>query len=151
MSFVNLLGNNLWSEYDILRHTEAMIRKEFSIEKEAVINRKATRAAIGSYSLTQEDQNELQEYAKVSEKAGQAGIEAAKDNALLSETLAYEKSKQRLSIPEIEKVFDEQGTLVNKEEVEKDQTERAEALLVANEARSEVIGLYSIRNPEALI
>lgn len=89
-SFVNLMADDVWSDADITRRTEAMIRAEFSSEAEAILNRKVTGAMLGQYQMSPAEQAELGRYAIVSEQARQAGIAARADMALLRQALAVE-------------------------------------------------------------
>jgi len=90
MSFVNLMGNDVWSEADIVNRTEAMISSEFTPVQAAILQRKATGALLGAYSLTNDEQAELANYAQTSEAARVAGNEARADMALLLEAMALE-------------------------------------------------------------
>lgn len=91
MSFVNLMADDRWSEADIVRRTEALIASEFPPEAQAILNRKATGAALGAYTLTPQDQADLQHFTSVSLVAQQAGIEARAQMALLGRVLDAEQ------------------------------------------------------------
>ena len=130
MSFVDLMGSVVWSEADIVRRTEEMIHAEFPVEAEVIINRKATGALLGQYTMAPHEQAELARYAQVCEQARQAGVEARADMALLSAVLALEDAVRVL---QREDATDE---------------ERAAAQAVVDAATPEVNALYTARNPQ---
>lgn len=134
MSFVNLLANDIWSEADIVRRTEAMIRSEFSIEAETILNRKVLSSNMGTYVLTPEDQAQMLRYAQVAQAAQDAGMEARADMELLSKTMVYEAAVRRLEQPVIEDDI-------------QDEAERADATAIIDDASEEVLALYEQRNP----
>lgn len=90
MSFVNLLGSDVWSEADIVNRTEAMIHAEFPVEQEGIINRIVTAAAAGMYALTEEEEAQVERYNQVCLDARAAGVAARADNERLVQVLAYE-------------------------------------------------------------
>jgi len=102
MGFINMMSNDIWSESDIVRRTENMIRSVFSAEQEDILNRKATGAALGQYELTESDLTSLSKYASVSEDARQEGDAARADMALLMQVFEIESAINRLNSPVIE-------------------------------------------------
>ena len=58
MSFVDRMAEDVWSDADIVRRTEAMIRSEFPAEAETISNRKALDAATVVYVLDEADEAE---------------------------------------------------------------------------------------------
>lgn len=92
MSFINMLGNDVWNESDIVNRTEATIASEFSPATTAILNRKVTAATIGQYTLTDEEQLEVSRYAEVCRMAAAEGVAARKDMALLQTVLDYESA-----------------------------------------------------------
>lgn len=141
-SFINLMASDIWSEADIVRRTEAMIYSQFSKEQEAILNRKATGAALGQYTLTPEEAADLARYAQVTEDARQAGNAARADMALLLQVFDVEAALRRLALPEVEPV---EG---NEAEVEQDQAERQAAQDTIDNASTEVMALVEQRNPQ---
>ena len=147
MSIVDMMASDVWSDADILRRTEAMIRGEFGVEEEAVLNRKATGAAVGQYVLTPDEQLELARYAQIAEEARQAGVQARADMALLHQVLTLEVAHRRLAQAAIEPVLDEDGNVTNQNEIDQDFAERAEAQAAVDAASPEATELYDRRNP----
>lgn len=162
-SFINLMADDVWSDADILRRTEAMIRSEFSAETETILNRKATGAALGQYELTPDDLAEIGRYDQVALAAQAAGVAARADMALLLRVFPLEDAQRRLDRlslagawdrlqdPEVDPITDEEtGEVVNAAEVEQDKVERAAAQAVAGPHRIEREDGQTILDPEAV-
>lgn len=97
MSFIDLLGSTVWSEADITARTEAMVHAEFSVQEEAILNRKVTGTVLGQWQMTPSEQGDLLRYAAVCLQAKQAGAEARADNDRLRQALAVEAALRRLA------------------------------------------------------
>lgn len=143
MSFVDLMASDVWSDADITRRTEAMIRSEFPAESEMILNRKVLGASVGSYTLTEAEQAEVARYAIIAGEAQAAGVAARADMALLAQVFPLEAAQrrldrlsltaasERLEQPEVTPILDEQtGDVTNAEAVAQDQAERAAASAV---------------------
>lgn len=139
-SFINLMANDVWSEADIVRRTEAMIRSEFSLEAETILNRKVLGISIGSYEASEADLAEIARYDAVAKNAQAAGVAARADMALLAKVFPLEEAQrrldrpalaaavERLQQPTIEPVLDETtNEIVNGEEIAADKAEREAA------------------------
>ena len=148
MSFIDLMANDIWSEADIVRRTEAMIRSAFSAEQEAILNRIATGAALGQYQMSEQETLNLTRYAQVSEDARQAGDAARQDMALLLQVFAVEAAQRRLDQPAVEPETDEQGNVTNQDELDADEQERAAAQDVIDNASPEVMAVIEQRRPD---
>lgn len=129
MSFINLLANDVWSDADMLRRTESMIRSEFSQEAETILNRKAVGMALGTYTPSTEEVAEMERYTTVVE-AARVELQAAQaDMALLTQVFELEKAdrimkqmplSEALTIIDSvkpEEDLDEFGNVVNQEEI----------------------------------
>lgn len=147
MSFINLMVNDIWSDADITSRTESMVRSVISLQDELVLNRKIQGANLGQYTLTQEDQSQMLILAQAGIAAQQEGIAARKDMALLLKVLEYEKIKARLARSVIEPVLDEDGNILNQEEIDSNTIERNADQEIIDGADQEVIDLYNLRNP----
>ena len=154
-SFVNLMADDVWSETDMIRRTEAMIRSEFSLELETILNRKVSGMALGTYQPTGRDLADIARYDDVAREAQAAGVAARADMALLLQVFPLEEAQrrldrpvlsaawERLQLPEVGPVFDElSGEVMNAEHVEQDRAER--------QAASAVVAPYLIPDPEAV-
>ena len=140
MSFVNLLANDIWSEADIVRRTESMVRSEFSQEAETILNRKVLGASLGTYTISAEEQADLERYNVVVLAAQAEGVAARADMALLLQVFPLEDAKRRLDrmsltdawdrlqLPVVDPIVNEDtGEVVNQLEVQQDIVERSAA------------------------
>ena len=130
MSFINLLANDVWSDADMLRRTESMIRSEFSQEAETILNRKAVGMALGTYTPSAEEIVEMGRYTTVVEAARVELQVAQADMVLLTSVFELEKAdrvvKQMLLSEALviidsvkpEEELDEFGNVVNQEEID---------------------------------
>ena len=153
MSFINLMANDVWSEADIIRRTEAMIRSEFSLDMETILNRKVLGISIGSYTPTEADLAEIARYDQVAKAAQAAGVDARADMALLLQVFPLEAAQrcldrptiaaawERLQQPKLRPIIDpETGEVTNAEAVSLDTAERA--------AASSVVQPHLIEGPD---
>lgn len=153
-SFINLLADDLWSDADIVNRTESLIRSEFSVADEAILNRKLTGMALGQYTLSAAEKADLQRFAMLTASARQTGVQARQDMALLRDTLALEEAEQRLTLPKVLALMSE-GTkeapsmVLNPDELAIDQAERTAAQAVVTGATPAVIALRDLRRPVA--
>lgn len=92
-SFVDMMANDVWSEEDIVNRTEAMIASEFPPAQVAILNRVATAAALGQYTLTDDEVAEIERYNVVCVAAREAGIAARADMQQLQRALDYEAAQ----------------------------------------------------------
>jgi hypothetical protein len=90
MSFVDLMANDVWTDADIVRRTEAIVRGQFSAEDEQILNRKVMGQVLGQYTLTADEQAELGAFAAATEAARQQGAAARADMALLAQAMDVE-------------------------------------------------------------
>jgi hypothetical protein len=109
-SFVNVLGSDLWSEADIVNRTESMIASYFPPNTTAILNRKVIGAATGRYTLSADEQAELDHYNTVCLAASAAGNAARADMARLQSALDYEHA---LAIAIVDRSFFEQVIIDN--------------------------------------
>ena len=96
MSFVDLMGNVVWTEADIINRTESLVRAEFPVQSELILNRKMQGVAAGVYTLTPDEQSEVERFQAVCFAAQQEGVAARLDMTLLNEVLMYEQCVARL-------------------------------------------------------
>lgn len=139
MSFVNLMSNDRWSDSDITRRSEAMVRSVISADRETILNRKLQGQALGQYELTPDDLVELQLFNQTVFAAQAAGQAARADRDVLNAALDAEPSYQRLQQPALKP--DEEG-------YEQDVAEREAAQVIIDGASQEVLDLLDLRNPQ---
>lgn len=166
-SFVNMMADDIWSEADIVRRTEAMIRSEFSIEVETILNRKVLGISIGSYTPTEADLAEIARYDEVARHAQAAGVAARADMTLLNRVFPLEEAQrrldrtalaaawERLQQPKVHPVKDEEtGEILNAAEVAADESERQTAQGIVSpyliEQQSEEGETEQVPDPAAL-
>lgn len=147
MSFIDMMANDVWSDADITNRTEAMVRAAVPVAEELVLNRKIQGAALGEYTLTAEDQAQMAVLAQAGLEAQQEGIAARHDMLVLREVFEVEKAEQRLSLPVVEPILDEEGNVTNQAEIDADAAERAAAQERIDVADDEVMGWVEARRP----
>lgn len=141
MSFINLMANDVWSDADITRRTESMIRSEFSLDDETILNRKVLSISLGTYTPTEKDLADIERYNAVAVAAKIEGVAARNNMDLLLKVFPLENAQHRLDktslqfawdriqLPVAEPIY-ENDMLVNQEEIEKDETERNAASII---------------------
>lgn len=134
MSFVDLLSSDVWSEADIVRRTEALVRSEFSRDAETILVRKVQGVALG-VPLSAEDEAEVAAFRAVLLAAQAAGVEARADMVRLQAVLDHEAALGRLVLPAIEGDAE-------------DAVERGAAQALVDGASAETLALYALRHPE---
>lgn len=147
MSFVDLMGNVIWSDADITARTEAMVHQVVPAIEENILNRKVTAAALGQWALTADEQALLAAYTQACLAAHAEGIAARADMALLTEAMAVEGAQTRLERPVVAPVATDGGEPLNAEEVAQDAAERAAAQALIDAAAPEVLDLVARRTP----
>ena len=150
MSFINLMGNVVFTDKQILNRTEAMIRNVFSKEAETIHNRKIQEIHLGQAQMTPELGAEIALFAKVTKEAQEAGEQAKADNELLKQTLAYEDAERTLALSwEFETTTqDEEGNEITSPQYEVFLSARADAENCIKNASQSVIDLVEKRRPQ---
>lgn len=96
MSFINLMGNDRWTEKDIVNRTEAMVRGVISAEDEVILNRKITGVILGQWVMSNEDMALQMRFSEILAQAHQEGIDARNDMRLLEEVLQIEAGEKAI-------------------------------------------------------
>lgn len=142
MSFINMLANDVWSDSDISRKVQALIRSKFSQEDEL----KAARLA------RQENKTDAENTFIVSVDSTIAtaladGKAAREDMALLNKALLVEECKRILAIPEVEPILDEEGNITNQTVIDTFKTvyENCQATINKETESQEVKDLLTLR------
>lgn len=154
-SFVNLLGNDLWTEADIVNKTEAELHSVVSKDDELILSRKMIGFSLGRVIPTMEEQAQLMAYETAALAAQQSGIAARADMALLRSAMDVEPAIARLVLPAItepvsEEITLEDGTIsygLNYQIPFQDAAERTAAQAAVDAASPEVLTLVALRNP----
>lgn len=153
-SFVNLLGNDVWSEADIVNRTEAELHGQVSKEVELILSRKMIGFSLGRMIPTAQEQADLTTYEIAAYRAQQSGIAARADMALLQLALDYEQAQARLLWPILTKpamimIINELHAYVEiiNPAIAVDAAERVAAQAVLDAATPETLALMALRNP----
>lgn len=147
MSFINLMASDVWTDADITRRTEAMVRQYFSADAEMIINRKLQGAALGQYALSAEEMAEVARFNEVVFEARAAGDAARADMAVLNEVLTVEPAFLRLRQPELEPELGEDGQVINQDALDQDAADRMAAQSLVEGSSVQVLDLLMQRNP----
>ena len=142
MSFVNLYANDRWSDLDINRRVQALIRTMFTQEDElkaARLDRKAVKSDADTAFIASVDSAVTAALAE--------GVAARADMALLTQALNIEECMRIVAIPIVEPVLDDQGAVTNQERIDFETTIRANCQLQIDAASPEVLALVALRNP----
>lgn len=142
MSFVDLMGDDVWSPADIDARVAQLIRSQYSADDElkaARLARKATPTSEDTAFVAAVDQWIVQ--------CVQEGRDASADMALLAQVFPMEDAQRRLDQPIVEPEYDEDGNLINEDAVLQDEAERAAAQAVLDDASPEATALFDLRNP----
>lgn len=142
MSFVDLMGNDVWSPADIDARVSALIRSRFSADDELKAARLARKA-----EQAPEDSAFIAEVDAWIAVCVEKGRQARADMALLSEVFPMEAAKRRLDQPVVAPETDGSGEVLNADAVAQDAAERAEAQAVIDAASPEALALFLQRNP----
>jgi hypothetical protein len=129
-SFIDLMANDNWSDADIVRRTEAILSSQFPNSQ--ILQRKVQGQMLGQYTLTADEQAQLQAYAAASFAAGADADQARADMDLLRRTWAVEAAQTRLAQPVVD--GDDQ-----------DAAERAAAQAVIDAATPDALALAAQR------
>ena len=146
MSFVNLMSSDVWSDADITARTEALLRAQWSVQAQTILSRKAVGVALGQFTLSPEEEEELGAFAYASVQARMAGESAEADMQLLRNVLSFEAMKQRLSLPAIRLDHDDTGAVVNQPSADADAFERMQAQAGIDAATDPTLKVYAMRN-----
>lgn len=137
---VNLMASDIWTDADITRRTEAIVRSQFSAEAETILNRKVVAMSVGEYEPTASDIEEISRFRDVVDEAQALGAAARADMALLNQVLVMEEANRRLARP---LPPDDATASV----VSLDADERAKARSVIDSANEPAGRLFALRNP----
>jgi hypothetical protein len=97
MSFVDVMGNDRWTDEAITDRTEDMIAGAFSPKRQLILIRMTLGVLLGHYQFSQAEQQELGAYMQASMQAGAAAADARADWALLEPVLNVEAQATELA------------------------------------------------------
>ena len=143
-SFVNLLGNDLWSEADIVNRTEAMVRSQFSATDETIINRYISGVAFG-VPLTDWQLALVLSFKTCVLAAQEEAFKAVADMALLTEAIEVQAALKTLSADPVAQILGEGEEVLNQVELDADAAARAVAQAVVDTASEDAVTLANLR------
>ena len=159
MSFIDLHSSNIFTQHEIDSRVVDIIRQQFSADDEFKLNRILQGAALNRYTISPEEQAEVDAFETCVLAAVEEGRQATADNALLQATLEYEQAEARLANPALDPlavdeagellypdVDDGTGTTLDNPALTGDVTEREAAQAIVDAASAEVLALVAERN-----
>ena len=96
-NFIDLMGNVTYTPKQIRKRLASIEQKTFSKRDEKVLNRVASGAALGKRNPKAEEATAMDDFALFMEGMEVLAAEIRSDNALLINTIQYEKAVERLS------------------------------------------------------
>ncbi len=145
MSFVNLLGNDLWSETDIVNRTESILHSAVSKVDEQILSRKMIGFSLNLLIPSNVEQQQLTAYQEAGYAAQAAGFAARADMALLLETIALEKAQTRIAQELPPSTIVIEGVEAPNPDLPLDLEERAAAQTVIDSASTQAKDLAILR------
>jgi outer membrane protein assembly factor BamA len=142
MSFVDLMANDIWSDTDINNKVQALIRSKYSEQDELKASRLARNSDISANDLLFIANLDAWISSCVNE-----GRNARSDMQLLLQVISLEQAQARLSQPEVQPELDEEGNVLNQQQLDEDKQAREQAQAVLDGATADTWALYLQRNP----
>lgn len=92
-----LTENRAWEPRQIAKRAEALLRQQFSVSDELILNRKVKGAMQGVYTLSPDEEARAAAFQAAAFAAQAAARQAEADNAKLKDVLAYEQAQRDLA------------------------------------------------------
>ena len=153
MSFIDMLGNEVWSESDIMTRGREVINAQVSVARQDELRTIMLGHIAGMRVASPEEMAEIGLVQQVTEQQALDNNAARADNALLAAVLTHEAALARLALPEVIEPatvlvvgMDGIETEAPNPAIEQDAAERADATIKAANASVEVVALYALRN-----
>ena len=141
-SFVNLMASDVWSDLDISRRVQALIRSAFTAEDEL----KAARLA-RQETKTDAEAAFIASVDAAITAALTEGATARSDMALLKDVLHVEDCMRIVALSAIPPALDDQGAVTNQDSIDADVAAKSAAQAVIYAASDPVKSLVAERNP----
>lgn len=141
-SFVNLMASDVWSDLDISRRVQALIRSAFTAEDEL----KAARLA-RQETKTDAEAAFIASVDAAITAALTEGATARSDMALLKDVLHVEDCMRIVALSAIPPALDDQGAVTNQDSIDADVAAKSAAQAVIDAASDPVKSLVAERNP----
>lgn len=146
MSFIDLMGNDVWTWADIDNRARAMVSSVVPREREDELQTLAIGALMGRRVPTAKEQGEMNLVQAIKEQTGALIVQSRIDLALLLEVLPLEIAQRRLAqaavfLPDP----DHAGQFLGADPI--DAAERAAVQAIVSAATPEALALALLRNP----
>lgn len=138
-SFINLMGNDVWSEQDILNRCRAEVESKVTAARQSELRTIMLGHISQLRAATEAEMEEILLVKTLTEAAGDLSRAARTDMALLASAMSVESAMARLAKPALET---DDGALLAA-----DVQERDAAQAVVDAASVEVNELVALRNP----
>lgn len=99
MSFIDMMSDQIWTDAEITKRTESIVRSVMPLDDELVLNRKIQGEALGQYVLTDADKADIAKLAQVGFLAQQEGKSARDDMILLLNVFSVENAEKIMLNP----------------------------------------------------
>jgi len=135
---IDLMSDDVFTSHEIDARVVSIIRQKYTLEDEQKIARIAVGALQKTYTPSASEVALIAAYQVDVEAARAIGAQAAKDNALLADTIAYEGAEARLAEP-IKKATDKDadGNLLYPDVEEMDANGKPTGKMLPNPALAE--------------
>lgn len=145
---INKLDNKTYDPSEITYIAQLEIRSHLSQAQEDNLQRKITGSLLGIYTLSTEEQQEVNDYAATLLAVQAEAAQAVIDNQLVIDAIAYENAVTRLQ-QTVENVvyngMNQTTETVTNPLIEQDEAERAAAQTIIDNASAEVLALVELR------
>ena len=142
MSFINMMVSDYWSDLDINRRVQSLIRFQFTAEDEL----KAARLA-RQETKTDAEAAFIASVDAAITAALTEGATARSDMALLKDVLHVEDCMRIVALSAIPPALDDQGAVTNQDSIDADVAAKSAAQAVIDAASDPVKSLVAERNP----
>lgn len=142
-TFINLLGNDIWSDADITNRCRAIIESQVPVVRQDELRTIMLGHIAKLRAGTGAEMAEILLVKSLTEAAADLSRAARADMALLQSALDYESATRRLAVPVFAGVERQQDN----PDYLSDQAEREAALDVVSSASQATLDLVVLRNP----
>lgn len=142
-TFINLLGNDVWSDADITNRCRAIIESQVPVVRQDELRTIMLGHIAKLRAATDAEMAEILLVKSLTEAAADLSRAARADMALLQSALDYEAATRRLAVP----VFAGAERQQDNPDYLSDQAEREAALDVLASASQATLDLVVLRNP----
>jgi hypothetical protein len=92
MSFIDLMGNVVWTDEQMDRYCERLVLRQFNERRRRQLDDMITGSLLGRYTPTTEEAAEIEAYGDLRFAVREQRLKAVADNAKLAGAIAYEQA-----------------------------------------------------------